>query len=1392
MSSRKLKKSKDISSEEDVSLESQEEESLSQEEEEYLSKEKEEESLSEEGSQEKIHKMSPKELQTFLKRKEIQKVPIFKGVDYPPGVLRSLRGGRKTEASSKLLSQMIWRDQRKGELEEMTTEEVKKHLNGLILKSKKKGNDALVRRIKLTLNKGDKVDFIKLILDVELKEVTASGKLAKIKIPTEDVEDFEYKKFPVPDVNFAKELDLPTKEERLVPVQKIQYVIPGLDLAEPEEFIKVRTIGNMILTGQVEPRRAVALMSQVEEYESQLKEMDIDKLAQLVIQNDIAIDDEDIASFLESLLEFSDLKDPEQELEDAKEKIAILEAQIQTGERELPLDQLKTAKEEAEDTLAYLEKNLEKAKKTYAKNREDAQLQINKLEAALKKKGTSIRKIKRFIIGALLDKLEEQEAAKYVVPEEKVKIHKNPHNKNYPLYTRVKFVSRKGDSLEGVVVGFAEQGIDISVVEGRGESKIYKISYKNPKLEIISKPKGAKDGDQKIKYMKFEGGITKEDLYDTPVTLTLRKMIVEFYMKILNDLIASKGVEPSKTKTKVVKLPIMSWNEFVESKYERYRFNVFKDTVKIDEDKLMKKAEKIRKDAMDEDKLLEQLASLLEDSETGQDILWKIEAKQKLTPLEAYLAKNIGSLGAEAANVRDTDLAVLIKKSIQEYKRNVPVTAESIFRDLKNLMIYKAFRKSKEDSKGLEKFKNSKKIKKEYDEYKNTYGSETKVVPVGASAPEGDEAQVRGDVQKFEDIIYNTSDGTMKNYLLKVLMPYLFLDGPLSTEAKFFRAKIANGKFKISGLASANLAHFLPEFSASNMNVKGEIENAYVIIDKLLEIQADRALDLYLAVLNPTERKKNQDDIIRSSEIAEEIKRKCHSVVDTCNKQSGTGKRPLIRNGKYVYKMVGVGKNKVKVNVMEDIPEGDVVLCYDKKNNKFQCFDSNEVLRDIKTAGKSKPKDKNTGFVYPDEFIEKLKKRAKDVDIPGEEIEEEKDIIYEPKPSAPIAERKRIRKVPIHKPSEKRIEKGDFKEINKMLLVGDAFDLITLFSETLDFEGADGLREIPITTNKKSSANVVVLSFDVQDEDAVAKLEDAVAKLKKPLKNIKSERDVYLIGTGPSTQVLRVEMNNLINESEKLEHIKKVFYSDSYEEEDIIDTLVNVVIDVEGPDVISEAQEREAQEWAYRADTPPLERKLRRQAKKEKEAREEEAKREKEQAKRSKERAKKETKERPKKEKVLPKRTPTPPKPVKLTKRERANLEERRRAKEADPLLRAALVADLEDVKKYLPVTDDYDVVEVYKEIYSNGGSADVLKLLRTDPRIMQAALTEDMDLLKMLADYGASKGSDPRYDPTMLYKEAKKLGPIPTKIHKLLFKYDSVKRMLKEEFEARRARERK
>lgn len=534
---------------------------------------------------------------------------------------------------------------------------------------------------------------------------------------------------------------------------------------------------------------------------------------------------------------------------------------------------------------------------------------------------------------------------------------------------------------------------------------------------------------------------------------------------------------------------------------------------------------------------------------------------------------------AEVPSIKGERLAQMIDVAIREYINIVPdISRELIIQDAikQGLEAYdqKVLRKMFDDQ-YLEEMKKThadydKFYAKEYDKHQDAL-EEAKakgdVKDVNSSA-------ITEEVKKFEEIVY-LNHGRGKNvyrYLRRVLIPYVFMHGPIAKHAKFFRAKLANGMFSFAALAHANIAHFLPEFV---MGIKdhtdAEIDALFAegpwwtlreSFDSVRHILIKMFMDSYISILNPMMQRKMTNYLDNLWHAGDPLVKILVTPVSACQRQTGTGIRQVIQNNEYVYRAVGRGPGKHLIPDMEDIPEGDLVICFDQ--GKFSCLSVRDIAIAIVKAGDGKPINTQTEKPYPADFIKRFSQQhsavideIRSTGVPSDEGRT-RPLPKTPTPPKPV--KAAPKKKSVMKKRHSPVKGKKFKEVTGLLLIGDEIDNIPGYKEELEvpLEGDDTL--MVSLENKRKSANVAVISVTVDSEGGpdMGLLADQLSKVSSKIK------DVYVLGVGEIAGKYRTIYSARIKKMKEAKNIKQIFYASKRDEEDIMDALIDVVIDVEG------------------------------------------------------------------------------------------------------------------------------------------------------------------------------------------------------------------------------------
>lgn len=531
----------------------------------------------------------------------------------------------------------------------------------------------------------------------------------------------------------------------------------------------------------------------------------------------------------------------------------------------------------------------------------------------------------------------------------------------------------------------------------------------------------------------------------------------------------------------------------------------------------------------------------------------------------------LGETDFDGKRLTGSTLADIISSCIVSYIQTNPIVEEQVLinRAVENgLEEYdqKALRKTFE-KKNLESMKKEyeiarKKYKEEYAKYKASLKNK-----VEESVVSGEEEVIR-----FEEIVYN-NHGKGKNtynYLKKVLIPYLFLKGPLGDKARFFKSKLANGMIQFDALISANIAHYLPEFPMGIHN-DAEIDALFGGIDPwltlgkslsaLMRITIESFIDSYASIVDPTRRKEFNNLLQAASEVSDPIIKLLKTPSAACQQQTGTGQRPVVdENGKYVYKIIGRGKGKKRVHVMEDIPEGDLVICF--SDDKFTCHSIDEVMIAMAKAKGGKVINLQTGKPYPKSFLEKFKQRYATLEGAGglprvpDDSEEDK-----PLPKTPKAKKEKIVSVKEKKATRTvhKAPKGKtFEKILGIYIVGDEIETIAGYKEEHEIPLPKGKTlALPLTNDLDTSEhepNVAIISFDATEDPDLDELEEKI-------NNISEDMKIYIVGVGSTNKDKKTRYSARLKK--RSSRISQVFYAEN-NEEDILGAFTDVAIDMEG------------------------------------------------------------------------------------------------------------------------------------------------------------------------------------------------------------------------------------
>jgi hypothetical protein len=229
--------------------------------------------------------------------------------------------------------------------------------------------------------------------------------------------------------------------------------------------------------------------------------------------------------------------------------------------------------------------------------------------------------------------------------------------------------------------------------------------------------------------------------------------------------------------------------------------------------------------------------------------------------------------------------------------------------------------------------------------------------------------KIKDQTIEFETRVFESHGFKTSKYLKHVLMPLIFLEGDLGRRAKFFRAKLEAGVFEIQALATANLAHYLPELMMNFKRLGPRLSTALGAITTLNYSRVLNFVSMYSHYLNyrtymplPPLDPINWDNYLVS-------------VLEEC-KSTGAMKGGLVardEEGRIIYSSTTVEGHEV-VSPKEDL--ADLTICYDAPTETFSCHDTASILHDIKYRKSINPITKKP---YQEKLVERLLRERRDL-----------------------------------------------------------------------------------------------------------------------------------------------------------------------------------------------------------------------------------------------------------------------------------------------------------------------------------------------------------------------------------------------------------------------------
>jgi hypothetical protein len=827
-------------------------------------------------------------------------------------------------------------------------------------------------------------------------------------------------------------------------------------------------------------------------------------------------------------------------------------------------------------------------------------------------------------------------------PKPRSQEDRNPYNDVYNIGTYVKF--ERGDprsgsmEMEGIVIAYTETSVGVAVKKDTGSSiditsdTIF-VDYDNVSLKKVMPPK-------KKKFV-LKTMLTPDDVYAaTEIPDEIRKMVIDTYISILNELRrtpdtgaggqggAIAPVTPSNTKDTLRKimlkekpLPPTEWKNYYADEFFKWNKNKHHEFFisRVDVQKVAAIADDLIKQDYGSDALLRQIMFSLPGETLNVDtmVINILDPLSKVKNVTIFQAMVIQSLEKEKysgrGETKGSDLATLLSNIIQTYYRMHPPDMNAYYKRVYDLELakiqddYFPTANDRREFEGLHLVT----LRNIYDDMINKYQSEKakyedevraaellqKVEAIEGGSPEPPKSPFREikislkqnlvfenkkQVERFEQLIFATYGSSVHSYLSGVMLPHIFLEGPLAHHAYFFRAKIANGAFPFSALVGANIAHYLPEFAMNRNLTDEQWLKAGTIIGAVLHNDIAAVVDTYANILNPTAKIQRSSDTYQNiSSLVENLEKMLVDPISECQADTSTGYRPVISNDRYVL------HPKTRQILEERIPDEDLAICYDPTTKAFTCHSTRDVMLSIARGDLANPHTKKP---YPEDFVKRIRDRSETIiskmKLPGSPLPLVEPVPIPPSSTAKKTPKPQVLSLPPSKAVKTRKrhiapKKGSFEVITKMLLLGD-IERLALFDESIIFDVDEGgeimEEEVAITFDVKDKnvdvsrsrsqiedvsrsrsqiEDVAVLTFYADEPDSIKDLSQQAKKIPKRIKKI------YVAGLN-ALKVSAKDRVLMAAKIKKLVHAKNVFYVDHNEDDDLKDVLIDVTVDVEG------------------------------------------------------------------------------------------------------------------------------------------------------------------------------------------------------------------------------------
>jgi hypothetical protein len=506
----------------------------------------------------------------------------------------------------------------------------------------------------------------------------------------------------------------------------------------------------------------------------------------------------------------------------------------------------------------------------------------------------------------------------------------------------------------GVVVGYDSSGLFVKGDDGTD----YHPFYGDVKSKI---------GREKPAFgLSFElrrPTVTVTSYYSLPVSTQMRNYAKNYIKEIFGSVIKpahEKAPEPEKY-TPIYLGPKTPFDKYYEGQLQTWYLSVNSkafEILAIDDNLLRQQAEFIAKEQNSVSTIIMDLSGRnpgIFDMSSRQ-MLAHLLKKNDLSILEASLQIALSKRKyLDLPELHGREFAVFLSELIHRHMELHYPNVETIFVALKSYKLAQFLNVKDIPEEDRTEFKKEFEgaLKEKWKEYSDSYDAEQvkmkemrgkqTVTFTGIKGESDIETDITKGVEEYENVIYSSYGETTKAYLEKLLYPVVFLrPNPIGMNAKFFKAKIANGQFKIRALYSADLGAFLPEISMNRNLSLEQLEDVNNYVLAILIEEMNTFLKTFLFSSNPSIRRV---DVPAAPYMFSKFRDLFVDIYKVCQADSKSG----YRDGK-------------------PIPLGEMAICLSK--GVFTCHSVHDVVNRLRKGDDMNP---FTNEPYPTKFIDKMK-----------------------------------------------------------------------------------------------------------------------------------------------------------------------------------------------------------------------------------------------------------------------------------------------------------------------------------------------------------------------------------------------------------------------------------